>query len=47
MSGLVETAFCRGIGFLFLFFWMFPAAVIFFGYLVYIAVMTVKELRKP
>lgn len=46
MGALVETAVCRGVGGFFLLFVIGPAALIFLGYLVYILVMTVRELRK-
>lgn len=46
MSAIVEKAIYQGIGGFFFLFVILPAALIFFGYLVYIVVMTIKELRK-
>lgn len=46
MGALVEAAVCRGAGGFFLLFVIGPAALIFLGHLVYILVMTVRELRK-
>lgn len=46
MGALVETALYRGIGGFFLLFVIGPAALIFLGQLVYIVVMTVRELRR-
>ena len=46
MSAIVEAALCRGIGGFITLFVILPAAVIFLGYLTYIIVMTVKELKK-
>lgn len=46
MGALVEAAVCRGVGGFFLLFVLGPAALIFLGYLVYIILMTIHELRK-
>ena len=43
---IVGIAFARGIGGFFLLFVIGPAAIILLGYLIYIVVMTIKELRK-
>ncbi|MCI8909413.1 MAG: hypothetical protein HFG09_01920 [Oscillibacter sp.] len=46
MGALVEAAVCRGISGFFLLFVLGPAALLFLGYLIYILVMTLHELRK-
>lgn len=46
MGALVKAALCRGISGFFLLFVIGPAALLFLGHLVYIIVMTVRELRK-
>ena len=46
MGTLAEAALCRGIGGFFLLFVICPAALLFLGHLVYIIVVTVRELRK-
>ena len=43
---LIEMAIYRYVGGFFAFFLLLPAALIFLGYLIYIVVMTVRELRK-
>lgn len=43
---IIGLAFARGIGSFFLLFVIGPAAIILLGYLIYIVVMTIKELRK-
>lgn len=43
---MIGIAFARGIGGFFLLFVIGPAAIILLGYLIYIVVMTMKELRK-
>jgi len=43
---VIGIAFMRGIGGFFLLFVIGPAAIILLGYLIYIVVMTIKELRK-
>ena len=46
MGAVVEMALCRGIGIFFALFVFLPAGMILLGYLAYIVVMTVRELRK-
>lgn len=46
MSAIIEKAIYQGIGGFFLLFVILPVALIFFGYLVYIVVMTIKEIGK-
>ena len=46
MLELIEMAIYRYVGGFFAFFLRLPAALIFLGYLIYIVVMTVRELRK-
>lgn len=46
MGAIVEAAVCRSIGGFFALFVLLPAGVILLGYLIYIVVMTVRELRK-
>ena len=46
MGALVEAAVCRGISGFFLLFVLGPAALLFLGYLIYILVMMLHELRK-
>ena len=43
---IIYIAFCRGIGPFFALFLILPAALIFLAYLLYIIVMTLKELLK-
>lgn len=43
---IIGIAFMRGIGGFFLLFVIGPAAIILLGYLIYIVIMTIKELRK-
>lgn len=46
MGAVIEKAIYQGVGGFFLLFVILPVALIFFGYLVYIVIMTIKELRK-
>ena len=46
MAEIVEIALYRGIGGFFVVFVLLPAGGMFVAYLIYIAVMTVRELRK-
>ena len=46
MLDIICIAFCRGIGAFFALFLILPAALIFLAYLLYIIVMTLKELLK-
>ena len=43
---IIGTVFVRAVGGFFLLFVIGPAAIILLGYLIYIVVMTIKELRK-
>lgn len=44
MSDIIGIALCRGIGSFFALFLILPAALVFLAYLLYIIVMTIKEL---
>lgn len=44
MSDIIGIALCRGIGAFFALFLILPAALVFLAYLLYIIVMTIKEL---
>lgn len=46
MGEVIGNALCRGVGFVVLSLVLVPAGLIFLGYLVYIAVMTVREFRR-
>ena len=46
MGAIIEKAIYQGVGSFFLLFVLLPVALIFFGYLIYIVIMTIKELRK-
>lgn len=46
MGAIIEKAIYQGVGSFFLLFVLLPVAHIFFGYLIYIVIMTIKELRK-
>lgn len=43
---IIGIAFARGIGSFFLLFVLAPAGIIFLGYLIYIIIMVIKELKK-
>jgi len=44
--GIIETAIMRGVSLFFLLFVIGPAAFTFLGYVIYIVIMTIRELRK-
>ena len=46
MGAIIEKAIYQGIGSFFVLILILPVALIFFGYLAYIVVMTIKEWRK-
>lgn len=46
MSDIIGIALCRGIGAFFALFLILPAALVFLAYLLYIIVITIKELLK-
>ncbi|WP_455581752.1 hypothetical protein [Dysosmobacter sp.] len=46
MSELAAAALSHGVSVFILLFLILPAALIFLGYLIYIVIMTIRELRK-
>ena len=46
MGAIVETAVVKGLAWLIGLFVLLPAALMFFAWLIYIAVMVIRELRR-